>query len=177
MEQRFRQSLATTDWREAQAKQKELIAAAEQGKLSASSGAFAKLLFEDAAEKYLAARLPELAESSQVKERQMLVKVTEYFRGRRLRDITAEDVLGFRQWRTTGGVGPAIINMETVARSGLRHVLQTRKPFSAPSCMREARCIPDKALAGRDCASGIAQSSRPCASRHEPPANQWHAAL
>jgi integrase len=88
--QRFRQSLATTDWREAQAKQKELIAAAEQGKLSASSGAFAKLLFEDAAEKYLAGRLPELAESSQIKERQMLVKVTEYFRGRRLRDITAE---------------------------------------------------------------------------------------
>ena len=126
--QRFRQSLNTTDWREAQAKQKELIAAAEQGKLSASSGAFAKLLFEDAAQKYLAGRLPELAESSQQKERQMLVKVTEYFRGRRLRDITAEDVLGFRQWRTTGGVGPAIINMETGV---IRRMLKRAKRWSA----------------------------------------------
>ena len=126
--QRFRQSLNTTDWREAQAKQKELIAAAEQGKLSASSGAFAKLLFEDAAEKYLAGRLPELAESSQIKERQMLVKVTEYFRGRRLRDITAEDVLSFRQWRTAGGVGPAIINMETGV---IRRMLKRAKRWSA----------------------------------------------
>jgi hypothetical protein len=32
--QRFRQSLATTDWREAQAKQKALIAHASEGKLT-----------------------------------------------------------------------------------------------------------------------------------------------
>jgi hypothetical protein len=77
----FRQSLGTTDWREAQAREKKLIGAAEQGQLSASSGSFARLLFQDAAMKYLDGRLPELAESSQQKERQLLVKLKEYFRG------------------------------------------------------------------------------------------------
>ena len=110
--QRFRQSLETSDWREAQAKEKTLIAAAKQGKLSASSEDFARLFFEDAAAKYLDGRLPELAESSKQKERQLLVKPRERFRGKKLRDITAEDVLEYRQSRTAGGVGPAIINME-----------------------------------------------------------------
>jgi hypothetical protein len=38
--QRFRQSLDTTDWREAQSKQKDLIAQASQGKLAPSSQQF-----------------------------------------------------------------------------------------------------------------------------------------
>ena len=125
--QRFRQSLGTTDWREAQAKEKKLIAAAEQGKLSASSGAFARLIFEDAAAKYLDSRLPELAESSQQKERQLLVRCREYFRGKRLRDITAEDVLGYRQWRMAGGVGAAIVNMEVGV---IRRMLKRAKHWS-----------------------------------------------
>jgi integrase len=125
--QRFRQSLETSDWREAQAKQKTLIAAAKQGKLSASSEDFARLLFEDAAAKYLAGRLPELAESSQQKERQLLVKPKQRFRGRRLRDITGDDVLGYRQSRTAGGVGPAIINMEVGV---IRRILQRAKRWS-----------------------------------------------
>src|SRR5271156_5123383 len=110
--QRFRQSLETSDWRKAQAKEKTLIAAAKQGKLSTSSENFSRLLFEDAAAKYLVNRLPELAESSQQKERQLLVKPILHFKAMRLRDITAEDVLGFRQRRIADGVGPSIINME-----------------------------------------------------------------
>jgi hypothetical protein len=50
--QRFRQSLETSDWREAQAKEKTLIAAAKAGKLNASSEDFARLIFEDASEKF-----------------------------------------------------------------------------------------------------------------------------
>jgi integrase len=126
--QRFRQSLETSDWREAQAKQKTLIAAAKQGKLSASSEDFARLLFEDAATKYLEGRLPELAESSQQKERQLLVKPKERFRGKRVRDITAEDILGYRQSRTVAGVGPAIINMEVGV---IRRILKRAKRWSA----------------------------------------------
>jgi hypothetical protein len=38
-------------------------------------------------------RLPELAKSSQQKVRQLLVKPKEYFRGKRLRDIEAEDTI------------------------------------------------------------------------------------
>ena len=43
--QRFRQSLETSDWREAQKKEKELIAQASQGKLAAGSQQFSKLTF------------------------------------------------------------------------------------------------------------------------------------
>ena len=125
--QRFRQSLGTKDWREAQAKEKKLIGAAEQGRLTAASGAFARLLFEEAAAKYLASRLPELAESSRQKERQLLVKCRERFRGKRLRDISAEDVLGYRQWRAAGGVGSAIINMEIGV---IRRMLKRAKRWS-----------------------------------------------
>ena len=67
---------------------------------------------------YLDGRLLELAESSQQKERQLLVKLKEYFRGKKLRDISAEDVLGYRQWRTATGVGPSIINMEVGSFAG-----------------------------------------------------------
>ena len=87
------------------------------------------LIFEDAAEKYLLGRLPELAESSQQKERQLLVKPKEYFRGKRLRNIEAEDVLGFRQWRSRGGVGPAIINMEVGV---IRRMLKTGEALGCP---------------------------------------------
>jgi len=125
--QRFRQSLETSDWREAQAKEKSLIAAAKQGKLSASSEDFARLLFADAAAKYLEGRLPELAKSSQQKERQLLVKPKDFFRGKRLRDISAEDVLSYRQGRTAAGVGPAIINMETGV---IRRILKRAKRWS-----------------------------------------------
>ena len=40
--QRFRQSLDTSDWREAQSKERELISAAEKGKLAATRKGFAQ---------------------------------------------------------------------------------------------------------------------------------------
>src|ERR1700684_2367795 len=57
---RFRQSLETSDWREAQRKEKELITQASQGKLAPGSNQFAKLTFTEAAEKNLAERLAHL---------------------------------------------------------------------------------------------------------------------
>ncbi len=51
--QRFRQSLDTTDWREAQAQEKVLIGAAKAGKLSATKQVFARLTFREAAERFL----------------------------------------------------------------------------------------------------------------------------
>jgi integrase len=109
---RFRQSLDTTDHREAQKKEKELISQATQGGLVASSQGFAKLTFEAAGQTYLNGRRLELSQSSQKKERQLLVKPTEFFLQKRLSKITGEDVLRFREWRSERGVGPAIINME-----------------------------------------------------------------
>ncbi len=55
------------------------------------------------------------------------MKPKEYFRGKRLRNIAAEDILGYRQWRTAGGVGPAIINMEVGA---VRRMLKRAKRWS-----------------------------------------------
>jgi integrase len=110
--QRFRQSLGTSDWREAQAREKELITQATQGNLSASHQGFAKLAFALAAESYFNGRKLELGESSQKKERQLLVKPSEFFQQKCLSKITSEDVLRFREWRAEKGVGPAVINME-----------------------------------------------------------------
>ena len=90
---RYRQSLGTHDWREAQAKEKELIAQAAQGHVSASHEGFAKLSFAAAAESYFNGRKLELGESSQKKERQLLVKPREFFQQKCLSKITAEDVL------------------------------------------------------------------------------------
>jgi integrase len=125
--QRFRQSLETSDWREAQRREKTLIAAAKQGKLNTSSEDFARLPFEDAVVKYLHGRLPELALSSQQKEQQLLVKPGAYFKGRRLRDLTAGDLLRYRHCRTAGGVGPAIVNMEIGV---IRRILKRAKRWS-----------------------------------------------
>ena len=110
--QRFRQSLDTSDWRKAQAKEKELITQAIEGKLNSSRPSFAKLPFDDAAQAYFDGRKLELGKSSQSKERQLLVKPREFFRSKPISKITPEDVIRFREWRSKTQVGPAIINME-----------------------------------------------------------------
>jgi integrase len=51
--QRFRQSLETTDWRQAQAKKKELIVQASEGKLAASNQRFSRLRIAEALDHYL----------------------------------------------------------------------------------------------------------------------------
>jgi hypothetical protein len=71
--QRFRQSLGTTDWREAQAKEKELIGQALEGKLHQTSTTLARQPFGRAADDYVTARKLELAPASQAKEKQLLV--------------------------------------------------------------------------------------------------------
>jgi len=149
--QRFRQSLETSDWREAQAKEKVLIAAAKAERLNASSENFARLTFEDAAQKYLLGRSPELSKSSQQKERQLLVKPREYFRGKRLRNIEAEDILGFRQGRTAAGVGPAIINTGVgVIRRMVKRakrwgaLAEDIKPLREPRSIGRAMSLEDK---------------------------------
>src|SRR6266567_964213 len=77
--QRFRQSLATKDWREAQSKEKQLIAEASEGKLTHNSTALARLPFTQAADEHVSARTLELAPASQAKEKQLLVQLRAYF--------------------------------------------------------------------------------------------------
>jgi hypothetical protein len=53
---RYRMSLDTTDWREAQSREKEKITQASMGKLAPSSQQFARLAFIEAADRYVESR-------------------------------------------------------------------------------------------------------------------------
>jgi len=110
--QRFRQSLETSDWREAQAKVKELIAQATEGKLTQSSSTLARQPFGQAADDYVTARKLELALASQAKEKQLLVQLRAYFKQGPVKAITAKRIIEYRAWRADQGVGPATLNAE-----------------------------------------------------------------
>jgi len=110
--QRFRQSLGTSDWREAQNKEKELIGQAMEGKLTQTSTSLARQPFGQAADDYVTARKLELAPASQAKEKQLLVQLRTYFKQEPLRSITAKRIIEYRAWRAEQSVGPATLNAE-----------------------------------------------------------------
>jgi integrase len=122
--QRFRQSLETSDWREAQSKEKKLIAEASEGKLAHSSTTMARQPFGQAADDYVSARKLELATASQAKEKQLLVQLRIYFNLEPLKAITAKRITDYRAWRAEQGVGPATLNAELGI---LRRVLKRAK--------------------------------------------------
>jgi len=122
--QRYRQSLDTSDWREAQAKQKELIAQASLGKLASSSQQFGRLAFSQAAERYLEGRKLELAKGSHKKEEQLLVQPGRFFGNTPLHRISAEDLQAYREKRAHQGAGASYLNMEMGA---IRRVLKRAK--------------------------------------------------
>jgi len=97
---------------------------AEQGKLLPAKQSFARLPFSQSGDQYLASRKPELAASSYDKERQLLVKPKEHFRSTPLSRIGPDQVIAYRDWRVSQGVGPAIINMELGV---LRRILKKAK--------------------------------------------------
>jgi hypothetical protein len=99
--QRFRQSLNTTDWREAQAKEKELIGQASEGKVHQTSTTMARQPFGQAADDYVTARKLELAPASQAKERQLLVQLRAHFNQEPLKSITAKRITEYRAWRAS----------------------------------------------------------------------------
>jgi integrase len=110
--QRFRQSLETTDWREAQAKEKQLIGQATEGKLTQTSTTLARQPFGHAADDYVTARKLELAPASQAKEKQLLVQLRAYFKQEPLKSLTAKRIAEYRAWRAERRVGPATLNAE-----------------------------------------------------------------
>jgi len=109
---RHRQSLKTTDWREAQARHKELISQASQGKLSQQGASTTRLPFGTAADKYLESRRLELAPTSMAKEKQLLVQLRAFFKATPLQSISVTRIGEYRSWRAAQGVGPATQNAE-----------------------------------------------------------------
>jgi integrase len=110
--QRFRQSLETKDWREAQNKEKELIGQATEGKLTQTSTSLARQPFVQAADDYVTARKLELATASRAKEKQLLVQLRAHFKQEPLKSITAKRITEYRAWRAEQKVGPATLNAE-----------------------------------------------------------------
>jgi integrase len=122
--QRFRQSLDTSDWREAQAKEKQLIAYASEGKLTQNSCSLARQAFGQAADDYVISRKLELAKASQAKERQLLLQLRAYFKEEPLKAISAKRIMEYRAWRAGHKIGPATLNAELGI---LRRILKRAK--------------------------------------------------
>jgi integrase len=110
--QRYRESLETTDWREAQAREKEFIIDASQGKLGHSSHKFARLPFPEASKRYLADREPRLARRSIVTELERLKPLRLHFERVTLVQISAESIMGYVTARKASGVGNRTVNLE-----------------------------------------------------------------
>ncbi len=121
---RYRQSLDTTDWREAQASEKNLIADASTGKLAPASKQFSRLAFCEAADRHLESRRLELSPRTFKKEQQLLVEPRRFFAANRVMLIGSENLLAYRELRAKKGAGPSYINMEMGA---IRRILKRAK--------------------------------------------------
>jgi|HubBroStandDraft_6_1064221.scaffolds.fasta_scaffold72154_2 integrase len=122
--QRFRQSLDTTDWREAQSKEKDLIGQATAGNLVPSSQLFAKLAFVEAADRYVADRLAHLAPRSIVTEQERLKPLRAFFSALTLKRISSDSIRKYIANRKQKGVANRTVNMELGV---LRRILKRAK--------------------------------------------------
>ena len=127
--QRYRQTLETTDWREAKQKENDLIALAKQGKLASGRlASLARLAIGVAFDRYLEERQIEIQSARH--ESDIAKPVRSFFQGRRLDRIRADDVRAYQAHRVTQGRKPKTINLEVgvllrlLKRARLRHLLQ-----------------------------------------------------
>jgi len=109
---RYRQSLRTTDWREAQRREKELIAQASQGKLAPSSQQFARLAFSEAADRYLEHRRVEVSERTCQTEADRMKPLRKFFAVMRLSQVNSDAIRSFQAHRHAVGRHPRTINHE-----------------------------------------------------------------
>ena len=104
--QRFRESLDTSDWREAQAKEKELIAQAGQGKLAVGSQPFGRMAFSAAADLYVEERLPHLAPRTVQTEKERQKPLKGYFGAISVNRISADAVRRYMVERRAANIEP-----------------------------------------------------------------------
>jgi integrase len=122
--QRFRQSLDTTDWREAQSKEKDLIAQASAGKLAPTSQQFSKLNLSQAIERYLEDRAAHVQPRSKRSESDHAKPLREYFGSVPIARIDTDSVLGYIRHRKAKGLSNTTVNMEIGI---LRRILKRAK--------------------------------------------------
>jgi integrase len=122
--QRFRQSLDTSDWREAQAKEKGLIASASQGKLAPASQHFSKLNITAAIEQYLADRAAHVQPRSHRSESDHAKPIRDYFRGLPISRVDSGSILAYVRERKAKSISNTTVNMEIGI---LRRILKRAK--------------------------------------------------
>jgi len=142
--QRFRQSLDTSDWREAQAKEKELIAQASAGKCPIARQEFSRLLFSQAAERFLADRTARLAPLSIRTEKERAKILNRRFGAVPVFRIEPEHVLDYVRERKSQGIANATINRELDI---LRGVLKKAKRWH--QFVDEVKPLPIRQSVGR----------------------------
>jgi integrase len=109
---RYRQSLETTDWREAQSRERDLIKKAKEGILAARVNDLAKLTFRDAAQRFIDDRAPGRPILSVRTERQRARAICRSLGERHLKSLTPGDVLAYVGSRVDEKRAPATINRE-----------------------------------------------------------------
>jgi integrase len=122
--QRFRESLDTTDWREAQALQKELIAQASVGKLTPSGQQYGRLTFFEALDRYLADRLARVQPNTAKAERERATQLKKYFGAVNVSRISVDSILAYIAERKKAGMANGTINRDLDV---LRGVLKRAK--------------------------------------------------
>ena len=105
-------SLETSDWREAQAKEKSLISEAKAGKLAATKNAIARLPFSEAAAQFLEDRLSHLAPRSVQTERERAKAINKSLGTVQVSRISVAHVVGYIRDRKTAGIANATVNRE-----------------------------------------------------------------
>ena len=110
--ERFRKSLDTSDWREAQRKERELIAEAKAGKLAASRDEFARLPFGEAADRFIADRTPRLAVRSVQTEKERVKPIKDKIGNIPVWRLTVEQARTYLRERKTAGRSNATLNRE-----------------------------------------------------------------
>jgi integrase len=112
--QRYRESLQTTDRREAVSRERALVRRIDEGRLgTASNKSYARLGFSEAGDTYVAGRKGRVAERTTQFEKERLVPLRRYFKNLPLSKITAERIAAYQQARLEeAGVSGRTINME-----------------------------------------------------------------
>lgn len=126
---RYRQSLETGNWQEAQRKQKELIALILEGKAAppAGRGSFASLPLEDALEEFVKGRVGRVSERTSQIDRER-AKVLKRIMGKTLvRKIGAAAIRAYQEARKAEGVSGRTINLEVTL---IRQILKRAKRWS-----------------------------------------------
>jgi integrase len=142
--ERYRKSLETSDWREAQRKERELIAEARAGRLAACRDEFSRLSFGEAADRFIADRIPHLAVESVQTEKGRAKPIKAAIGTIPVWRLTVDQVRAYLRERKATGRSNATLNRELDVIRGVLKRAKRWHPFSD-----EIRPLPVRENIGR----------------------------